>query len=68
MSALTQRADPCTALFVLSNITVERAGDGTVTATGGKQHLYDPWRLDDGTLIPLGFRYQVPAVRSGEAD
>ena len=62
------REHPCTALFVLSNITVERAEDGTVTATGGKQHLYDPWHLDDGTLTPLGFRYQVPAVRSEEAD
>lgn len=62
------RANPCTALFVLSNITVERAEDGTVTATGGKQHLFDPWHLDDGTLAPLGFRYQVPTVRPEKAD
>ena len=61
------RGNPCTALFVLSNITVERAEDGTVTATGGKQHLYDPWRLDDGTLTPVGFRYQVPDMRNYEA-
>ena len=53
--------NPRTALFVLSNITVERAKDGTVTATGGRHHCYDPWRLNEGTLIPLGFRYQVPA-------
>lgn len=51
---------PHTALFVVSNIVVERAEDGTVTATGGKHHCYDPWRLNDGTLIPVGFRYQVP--------
>ena len=51
---------PHTALFVVSNIEVERAEDGTVTATGGKHHCYDPWRLNDGTLIPVGFRYQVP--------
>lgn len=50
-----------TALFVVSNIMVERAEDGTVTATGGKHHCYDPWRLNQGTLTPLGFRYQVPA-------
>ena len=62
------RDNPCTALFVLSNITVERAEDGTVTATGGKQHLFDPWHLDDGTLTPLGFRYQVPTVRPEKAD
>ena len=30
------REYPCTALFVLSNITVERADDGTITATGGR--------------------------------
>jgi Domain of unknown function (DUF3883) len=52
----------CTTLFVLSNITVERADDGTVTATGGTHHAYDPWHLDDGTLTPLGFRYQVPVI------
>ena len=56
------RENPCIALFVVSNITVERAEDGTVIATGGEHHLYDPWRLDDGTLTPLGFRYQVPVT------
>jgi hypothetical protein len=55
----------CTALFVLSNVKIERAEDGTVTATGGIRHLYDPWDLDDGTLTPLGFRYQVPATSLG---
>ena len=55
------RENTCTALFVLSNVRVERAEDGTVTATGGIRHLYDPWHLDDGTLTPLGFRYQVPS-------
>jgi hypothetical protein len=47
---------------VLSNITVERAEDGTVTATGGTRRCYDPWRLDDGMLTALGFRYQVPVA------
>ena len=56
------REHPYTALFVVSNITVKRADDGTVIATGGKHHLYDPWRLDDGTLTPLGFRYRVPVM------
>jgi hypothetical protein len=54
------RENKCTALFVLSNVKIERAEDGTVTATGGIRYLYDPWYLDDGTLTPLGFRYQVP--------
>jgi hypothetical protein len=54
------REYPHTALFILSNITIERAHDGTVTAAGGDQHLFDPWPIDDGTLMPLGFRYRVP--------
>jgi hypothetical protein len=51
----------CTALFVLSNINVALDENGIITVTGGVHRLYDPWRLDDGTLMPLGFRYQVPA-------
>jgi Domain of unknown function (DUF3883) len=57
------REYPCTALFILSNITIERADDGTVTAAGGDRNLFDPWPIDDGTLLPLGFRYQVPGRR-----
>ena len=60
------REHPWTALFVLSDITVDRAEDGTVTATGGNPHVYDPWCLDDGTLTPLGFRYQVPVMGKGQ--
>jgi len=52
------------ALFIVSNVVVERANDGTVTATDGISHPYDPWNIDDGKLIPLGFRYQVPDQRS----
>jgi hypothetical protein len=51
-----------TALFILSNIRLERAEDGTVVATGGIRHVYDPWDIDDGALIPIGFRYQPPRV------
>jgi len=49
-----------TALFIVSDVTIELADDGTVTATGGIHRLFDPWHIDDGTLTPLGFRYQVP--------
>ena len=41
---------------------LERAEDGTVTASGGKQARYEPWRVDDGTLTPVGFRYQIPGM------
>jgi hypothetical protein len=54
------REHPDAALFILSNIIVERSQDGTVTAAGGEKHVYDPWPIDDGTLVPLGFRYLVP--------
>lgn len=61
------RGYPNTALFVLSNIIVERANDDTVTVTGGEQHLRDPWQIDDEALAPIGFRYQVPH-RPGSSD
>ena len=61
------REYPCTALFVVSNITVGRAEDGTVTATGGNHRCYDPWRVGDGTLTPLGFRHQVPLTQAEDA-
>ena len=52
------------ALFIVSNVVVERADDGTVTASGGIRHPHDPWHIDDGTLRPLGFKYQVPDQRA----
>jgi hypothetical protein len=61
------RENPSTALFVLSNVRVEPAEDGTIHATGGVRHLNDPWHVDDGTLTPLGFRYQVPAQRAKDS-
>ena len=54
------REHPDAALFILSNIIVERSQDGTVTAAGGEKHLCGPCPVDDGTLVPLGFRYLVP--------
>jgi hypothetical protein len=61
------REHPCTALFVLSNVSIKRDEDGTVAATGGVRHLFDPWHIDDGTLTPLGFRYQVSAPPTKDA-
>jgi hypothetical protein len=56
------RESESAALFVLSNITDEPADDGTVTAAGGRRHRNDAWHLDEGTLTPLIFRYQVPGL------
>jgi len=61
------RENPSTALFVLSNVRVEPAEDGTINVTGGVRHLNDPWHIDDGTLTPLGFRYQIPAQRAKDS-
>jgi hypothetical protein len=47
-----------TVLFILSNISLERAEDGTVLASGGVRHVFDPWHIEGGTLTPSGFRYQ----------
>lgn len=60
-------------MFVVSNITVGRAEDGTVTATGGNHRCYDPWRVGDGTLTdavlacPLTFN-SVNKFAHGHAD
>ena len=53
-----------TVLFILSDISLNWAEDGTVVATGGIPHPFDPWNIDDGTLTPIGFRYQPPDPRA----
>lgn len=53
------------ALFVLSDVKVQRTEDGAVAANGGACHLYDPWNLDDGILTPIGYRYQGRPDRLG---
>jgi hypothetical protein len=52
-----------TALFILSNIALRKTDDGTVEATGGDRQVLDPWQIDEGTLTPIGFRYQPPDPR-----
>ena len=61
------RQYPCSALFVVSNIAILRAENGTVAATSGNHHCYDLWRVADGTLTPLGLRYQVPPTPTEDA-
>lgn len=52
------------ARFSFSAIKVDRAENGTVTATGGIHHPYDPWNIHEGTLTPIGYSYQVPSTGS----
>ena len=61
------RENPYTALFVLGRVKVEPAEDGTINVTGGVRRLNDPWHIDDGTLTPLGFKYQVPTEQADDA-
>ena len=59
------RENPCTALFVLSNITVERAEDGAVTATGGTHHATTHGtgrRNTDTCRLPLSGTCRRPKV------
>jgi hypothetical protein len=59
-SRYTQQLGVPDADWRLVGAPIERADDGTLTATGGIHQLHDPWHVDDGTLTPLGFRYRVP--------
>lgn len=51
---------PRVALFLLSNVTVTRNGEGQVEASGGDPLVLHPWRLDPGRLVPIGYRYRLP--------
>ena len=43
-------------LAILTNISVERSGDA-VSASGGDLRYIDPWRIDEGDLEPVQFRW-----------
>jgi len=54
------RTYPLVALFILADILVTRDEHGNVSASQGRTILLDPWRIEQGSLTPIGFRYQVP--------
>ncbi len=54
------RRYPDVALFILADIVVKRDTDGTVSASGGRRVVFDPWVIGLGTLTPVGYRYAVP--------
>ena len=52
---------PSVSLFVLVGIDLERYADGTVrTAAGGNPVIFDPWVVESGTLLPVGYDYTLP--------
>jgi hypothetical protein len=54
------RKYPHVCLFIVLDIEVTRHTDGHIGSAGGSAWVLDPWRIDDGTLTPLGFKYEVP--------
>jgi hypothetical protein len=48
------------ALYILSGIDLEKDGTGAWKADGGEPTIYDPWKVDDGILTPICYRYQTP--------
>lgn len=56
-----RRSHPDVALFVLANIQLEGEGD-EVSASGGNETVFLPWEIDQGTLNPIGFSYDVPTT------
>ena len=56
------KTHPYVALYVLSNINITAGPDGTPTAAGGQTTIFHPWRIEDGHLRPLGFKYRLPGA------
>jgi hypothetical protein len=53
------RKYPYVCLFIVSDIEVTRHSDGQIETSGGSESVLDPWRIDEGTLTPIGFKYEV---------
>ncbi|MGA4993843.1 protein NO VEIN domain-containing protein [Nonomuraea bangladeshensis] len=50
---------PHVALFVLSNIIVNRSDEGEISASGGNASIFHPWPLDQARLSPIGYKYRL---------
>ena len=50
---------PHVALYILAQVDVSE-DSGRVEASGGEESMIEPWRVDDGSLEPLGYSYTVP--------
>ena len=59
------RSFPNVALFLLAEITVIRDAEAAaIEATGGRATIYEPWKIDEGSLHPVGYEYAVPTTGS----
>lgn len=59
-----QKQFPAIALYVLAGITVTVDSAGQPVAQGGQPAIFEPWRVDAGVLVPLGFVYSLPSSSS----
>lgn len=47
------------ALVVVSSISLTRQPGSSVAATGGVITVWDPWSIDEGNLVPVGYTYTI---------
>lgn len=50
---------PNVAMFIVSEIVVTLTPDGPITS-GGTVHLFHPWDIEDGTLVPTHYEWKRP--------
>jgi hypothetical protein len=55
---------PAVALFVVAHIVTDEVASGRQEASGGTVQIIEPWRVDDGVLVPVGYAYSVPSGTS----
>jgi hypothetical protein len=48
-------------LGIVSGILLDRDADGTLSARGGTLSWHRPWVVDDGELVPLGYKWVAPS-------
>ena len=53
---------PAVALYVLAEVVWKSTRRG-YRAKGGREFIYNPWRIDDGKLKPLAYTYKPPKIR-----
>ena len=51
---------PNVALFVLAEIQLASAPNGSMKPFAGVQRIFDPWIIDQGSLMPVAFTYSLP--------
>ncbi|MGK5681650.1 protein NO VEIN domain-containing protein [Actinoplanes sp. URMC 104] len=54
------RIYPYVALYIVSNIELDESLDSELLATGGTVTHLEPWRIDEGHLTPVGYKYRLP--------